>query len=102
EISVDAERRVPLGVSVYARGASDPSISVAYTSVSFDPIDPSTFRFVPPAGATIREPYREGASPGLGAPPLTGGSVRVIGTGWAAIVAVRVPTTELPPAGSTA
>jgi hypothetical protein len=95
EISVDAERRVPLGVAVFARGAADPSISVAYTSVSFDPIDPSTFRFVPPAGATVREPYREARSADLDGAPIQPDGVRVSGSGWTTIVALRVPASLL-------
>src|SRR5438067_3136568 len=45
EISVDAARRVPLGVDVFARNATRPALSVDFTSVSFDPIKPSMFDF---------------------------------------------------------
>src|SRR5207302_4436487 len=71
EVAVDAERRLPLGVDVFARGAASPSVSVRFDSVGFSPIDPSTFRFSPPSGARIVRP----APPAL--PPMgSGGPAR--------------------------
>jgi hypothetical protein len=55
EIAIDAGTRLPLRVEVLPRGGGDAAIAAGYTSVSFDPIDPGMFRFVPPAGATVRE-----------------------------------------------
>jgi len=54
-IAIDAQTRLPLDVSITAAGASAPSVEAGFTSVSFDPIDPSMFTFTPPADATVRD-----------------------------------------------
>lgn len=101
EIDVDAARRVPLGVAVFARGAGSPGLSVAFHSVSFSPIGPATFRFTPPPGATVRTvapgPYR---APAMAGPLHASGRdghgerldryVRVFGEGWETVVAYRL------------
>lgn len=55
ELDIDAEERLPLRAAVYARGAAEPAVEAAYATVSFDEIDPATFAFVPPPGATVTE-----------------------------------------------
>jgi hypothetical protein len=101
EVWLDAARRVPLGVSVFARGATSPALSVVFSSVSFAPIDPTTFDFVPPSGATVIGLR----SPALGAGPSqvpaprrepgerdgSGAFVRTFGDGWETVLAVAVP-----------
>jgi hypothetical protein len=54
-IAIDAQTRLPLDVSITARGASAPAVEAGFTSVSFGPIDPSMFAFTPPADATVRD-----------------------------------------------
>ena len=54
-VAVDAQTRLPLDVSITARGATAPSVEAGFTSVSFDPIDPSMFTFTPPADATVQD-----------------------------------------------
>jgi hypothetical protein len=105
EIGVDAERRTPLGVAVFARGAESPALSVAFSSVSFGPIAPSTYRFSPPEGATVREigdlsgwpvdlpPPRPG--PPDGSPDSDAEPIRVFGRGWASVVAIPTTPTEI-------
>lgn len=94
-VAVDAETRLPLRVQVFAKGAQDPAIEAGFTSVSFDPIDPATFDFTPPPGATVRT-----AQPPTAQAPATGErprpAVRTFGSGFDARVAVRVDGT-LPP-----
>jgi outer membrane lipoprotein-sorting protein len=101
EINVDAETKVPLRVAVYARGAETPALSGQFTSVSYDAIDPSVFDFTPPAGAKVvqvstphmepTEPSAAGGSESMPDPADLQKNVRVIGTGWSTVVAVRVP-----------
>nr|MBA3739418.1 hypothetical protein [Actinomycetota bacterium] len=55
EIGIDSERRLPLSYAVYARGAQAPAVSLEFTSVSFDAIEPGTFEFSPPPGAMVEE-----------------------------------------------
>jgi hypothetical protein len=105
EIAVDAERRIPLRVAVVPRGREAAAISVEFTSISFASIDPSTFRFTPPPGATVRDLSGELAEEGVKGQGIEGsardpygpaGSVgqepaRLFGRDWATIVALRGP-----------
>ena len=86
-VSIDAATRLPLQLSITAKGADAPAVEVGYTSVSFDPIDPSVFTFTPPPGATVVTPpaptgerHRHGEHP----------DTKVFGTGFATRVAVRL------------
>jgi outer membrane lipoprotein-sorting protein len=112
EISVDATRWLPLSGAIFARGASTPAVSAAFTSVSFGPVDPAVYRFTPPPGAKVVGPRTPShvapelgcAGTGCPAPPEGSGSygldaetdpgVRVFGTGWATVVAVRAPSID--------
>ncbi|HTG46148.1 MAG TPA: hypothetical protein VK646_00655 [Actinomycetota bacterium] len=55
-VSIDAANRLPLQLAITPKGADAPAVRIGFTSVSFDPIDPSMFDFVPPPGATVVEP----------------------------------------------
>ena len=112
EISVDAVRRVPLGVDVFPRNAVRAAVSVDFTSVSFGAIKPSTFDFSPPAGAHVvsvgdhEHGGRCDTSGGacLSAPTVRGGTdattvrvapaFRTFGSGWATIDALRLPASS--------
>jgi len=54
-ISVDGTTGLPLAVSVYAAGASNPAFKVAFDSISFTAPDASVFAFTPPAGTSVQE-----------------------------------------------
>lgn len=54
-VSVDAQTRLPLQLQVFPRGSDVPAIDGGFTSVSYDPIDPSMFAFTAPPGATVRQ-----------------------------------------------
>jgi hypothetical protein len=94
EVSVDAAERVPLRVAVFARGARKATLSVGFTSVSFAPISPDVYRFVPPPGATIVTVPRPGLEAGQGEmyASLPGGiqGFRTFGAGWSSVAAVRI------------
>jgi len=111
EIAVDSERRVPLRVSVFARGATKPAVSVGFTSVHFGPVNPAVYRFTPPPGASIKQTpissFRHGSNESHEAPASTPGartkeidSVRTFGTGWESIVAVRMSALPATSSGS--
>jgi hypothetical protein len=105
ELSVDAERRIPLRIAVFPRGADTAAVSAGFTSVSFGPVDPSVYSFVPPAGAKVerlRDLMAKGGHFG-GGEWATNGTTEVagldglgpyaqtFGSGWATVFAVRVP-----------
>ena len=100
EIDIDAERRLPLRAAVFARGRTTASLWTAFTSVSFASIDPDVYRFTPPPGAkvvTVGGARGEAGSAGeYGAPD----GLRLFGTGWDSVVAVRVPKGEERTAGA--
>lgn len=101
QIAVDAEKRVPLQLSVLANGSPEPALQVGFTDVTFGPQDPSLFTFTPPPGSTVVDrPARPGgAAPGAGAPrtgPDAGNAAdrpRTVGDGWDTVVLARMPTT---------
>jgi hypothetical protein len=95
-IAIDASTRRPLRVEVFARGASSPAVSVGFRSVSFDPIDPATYRFTPPSGATVRSlpsfmGGHDDAPTGAPSAREAGEYVKVFSTGWSTVVAYRLP-----------
>jgi hypothetical protein len=107
EVAVDAATHVPLAVRVYAKGVGSPAASTAFGSVSFGPVSPAVYEFSPPPGATVKELHRGGQPGQAGAlRPPTGprtppaGGVRVSGSGWSTVVAVRVPAGSLGNAGT--
>ncbi len=54
-VSIDAQTRLPLQLQVFPRGSDEAALSGGFTSVSYDPIDPSMFAFTAPPGATVRQ-----------------------------------------------
>jgi hypothetical protein len=66
-VAVDSQTRLPLRLQVFARGAVEPALETGFTKVSFDPIDPTTFRFSPPAGTTVTQIDPAKLKAGLGA-----------------------------------
>jgi outer membrane lipoprotein-sorting protein len=73
QIAVDAKTSLPLRVQVFARGASGPALSVAYTSLSYGAPAASNFSFSPPAGAKVKTVRVPGSPlPGIPGSPLPG------------------------------
>jgi hypothetical protein len=117
EIDIDAAERLPLHTAVFARDAEAPSVEVAFTRVSFDPIDRGTYDFTPPPGTDVTE-HRAGdarhghrggdaggppaaAVPGLLELERSHPDVRTFGEGWASVVAFpRPPAAAAPEAGA--
>lgn len=98
DVALDAGTRLPLRVSVFAKGGASAALEAGFTSVSFDPVDPGMFVFAPPRGATVEQvrPPAGGwdghaePSEGTAADGLPAG-VRVFGRGFGLVLAVRVP-----------
>lgn len=89
ELSLDAARHVPLGVSVFSRGAESPSVTVAFESVSFEAIPNEVFDFRPPAGSQARSGAGSGDAQGR-----SGGVLleewRLLGGGWSSAAAMQL------------
>ncbi|MFB9316519.1 LolA family protein [Cryptosporangium minutisporangium] len=81
-LAIDAEKKMPLRVRVYARGSNSPAFEVGFTQVSFATPDPAQFEFTPPAGATVNEAPADGKQPDLT------DRVSVVGSGWTQVAIV--------------
>lgn len=84
-IAVDAATGMPLRVQVDAQNATDPAISVGFTTLSLDAPPADLFTFTPPAGSTVTEetlPDKGDVDHSAAGPS----GATVIGTGWDAVV----------------
>ncbi|MDX6231018.1 MAG: hypothetical protein QOI76_4408 [Frankiales bacterium] len=94
-IALDAATSVPLRVQVFAHGATSPAIQVGFTDVTFKAPDPSIFKFVPPAGSTVKTQdlpmVGQTTNPTLPTASDTSGT-KVIGSGWTAVAQTSQPT----------
>jgi hypothetical protein len=91
--AIDAETRLPLRLQVFPRGSDGAAIEAGFTSVSFEPIDPSIFSFTPPAGTTVRQAAdviaeARASADGEGEPPVS--DPVVFGRGFDLRVALRL------------
>src|SRR5947207_528780 len=77
-VQLDAQHPgVPLGVQVFARGATSPAFQTGFTSITFAAPPASTFAFTPPQGAsvhTVTPGHVAGARPALH-PAVSGAKV---------------------------
>jgi outer membrane lipoprotein-sorting protein len=90
-IAVDAEKRVPLQLTVLANGSTEPALQLGFTDLEFAGQDASLFTFTPPPGAQV-ESAPEGAGPHRGGPGgrpeglPEGVEPTVVGEGWDTVV----------------
>jgi outer membrane lipoprotein-sorting protein len=113
-LAIDAKQHIPLRVDVYAKGANDPAVRVAFQDISFAVPDAQQFTFNPPPGAKVQNHKAEGAPKGPdGRPKLPEGTnpegtkpgtrlpegtkppaadqTKVVGTGWTSVVVAKLP-----------
>jgi hypothetical protein len=104
-VAIDAGTHVPLAVRVYAKNAAAPSLSASFVRVLYDSIPPNVYDFVPPEGSRVVDAYDERRAPS-GSPAAHGRNgdgvdgVRVMGSGWSTIVALRLDAGALAGSGS--
>ena len=75
-VAVDAEKRMPLRLTVLATGSSGPALQVGFTDLAFGPQDPALFTFTPPPGATVTDAPAQDprhAARGTARPSVTAG-----------------------------
>jgi outer membrane lipoprotein-sorting protein len=81
-LAVDAEKRVPLRLTVLANGSTDPALQIGFTDLTFGGQDPAMFTFTPPPGATVEQaPAGGDHGPGQGRPEGAAAPT-VVGDGW--------------------
>lgn len=105
DLAIDAATHVVLRIAIFPRTSNSPAFVVGFQSLSFAPVPPSRFVFVPPPGAHRATGGGPASPPGLqnapggaaqpslpppaSAAPGTGSSgFRVLGGGWSAIVSM--------------
>jgi outer membrane lipoprotein-sorting protein len=97
-LAIDAKQHIPLRVEVYAKGANNPAVRIAFQQISFTVPDAQEFAFNPPAGAkvTTEKPSGVATAPGkIGAKPDPATATadrKVIGTGWTSVLVAKLPT----------
>lgn len=91
-LAIDAEKKTPLRVRIYARDASHPAFEVGFTQVSFTAPDPAQFTFTPPPGATVTEQTAARDDDSMLTDRLS-----VVGSGWTQVGIL----TGLPSTGSS-
>ncbi|MDT4927733.1 MAG: hypothetical protein QOF92_600 [Pseudonocardiales bacterium] len=92
-ISVDGKTKIPLGVQVYARGASSAAVDVEFTSIRFAQPSDTYFQFSPPSDAIVHQVtpqlpalYTFSTTPSRA---LADRGVSVTGSGWSTVVGYR-------------
>ncbi|SHG33234.1 LolA family protein [Streptoalloteichus hindustanus] len=86
-VAVDAEKRVPLRVTVLANGSSDPVLQAGFTELAFGEQDAGLFKFEPPAGATVKDDERKPDRNAAKDHPKP----KIVGDGWDTAVVVDLP-----------
>jgi outer membrane lipoprotein-sorting protein len=87
-VAVDAEKRMPLRLTVLATGATEPALQVGFTELAFGPQDASLFTFTPPPGATVTDAPARNAQ---ARPDAT-----TVGDGWDAVKIMRRTASTTP------
>jgi outer membrane lipoprotein-sorting protein len=113
-LAIDAKEHIPLRVDVYAKGANDPAIRVAFQQISFAVPDAEQFVFNPPPGAKVTtespsslEKKHDGkvppavakpkvAKPEAAKPQGTEAEPTVVGKGWTSILVAKLPKGDSP------
>jgi outer membrane lipoprotein-sorting protein len=98
-LAIDAEKKIPLRVDVYAKGANDPAVRVAFQQISFTVPDGEQFTFNPPPGAKVKTEKPDAVAtapePGSkvrpGGKPATEPGFTVVGEGWTSVVVMKAP-----------
>jgi outer membrane lipoprotein-sorting protein len=101
-LAIDAEKKIPLRVDVYAKGANDPAVRVAFQQIDFAVPDAEQFNFNPPPGTKVNteKPSAAETAPAPGskvrpggkpATPATDPRYTVVGEGWTSVVVMKAP-----------
>jgi outer membrane lipoprotein-sorting protein len=90
-VAVDAEKRIPLQLTVLATGQPQPALTAGFSDITFGPQDPSLFTFTPPPGTTVKDAPADGARPG---PPAGAQKPTTVGDGWDRVVIAQKPADQ--------
>ena len=86
-VAVDAEKRMPLRLTVLATGSAQPALQVGFRDLTFTAQDPALFTFTPPPGATVTD------APARTRDATARPDATTVGDGWDAVKIMRKPAT---------
>ncbi|WP_069814458.1 LolA family protein [Streptomyces sp. TP-A0874] len=87
-IAVDADKGVPLRVTLMPSDGGKPAVEAGFTSVDFSRPDAKSFDFTPPKGAKVTEHEDSGKRTGKQRPEP---ALDVIGDGWTSVLRLEAP-----------
>jgi len=90
-VAVDAQRHIPLRLTVLASNSATPVLRVEFSSVTFAPQDSALFHFTPPPGATVTH-ADDTPKPASGVTAEL--APHVVGTAWDAVLVAHLPSTR--------
>ncbi|NIJ10725.1 outer membrane lipoprotein-sorting protein [Saccharomonospora amisosensis] len=87
-VAVDSETRLPLRVSAFTNGTTEPALRLGFTDISFGAQPAELFSFTPPQGAEVEQEQANGPRG-----PRQHGEVapEVVGSGWDTVLLTRMP-----------
>ncbi|MCO1577005.1 hypothetical protein M8C13_14700 [Crossiella sp. SN42] len=103
-VAVDAEKRIPLRVTVLSNGTDTPALQVGFSQLNVGPQDANLFKFTPPPGATVEENKVDGKAKDHRAPSKeeiekakkeAEKAFKVVGEGWDTTVVGKLPEQAL-------
>ena len=87
-VAVDAEKRIPLAITVNTNGSDSPALWAGFTELEMEQPDAALFQFTAPPGAQVEEPKAEPEHKGDHPEPT------LVGDGWDTVVRTQLPTGE--------
>jgi outer membrane lipoprotein-sorting protein len=92
KIAVDANKHIPLQLTVLGDNTSTPAVQVGFSSVDYGPQQSSLFTFTPPSGATITQHTKSDS--GKAQHDTSALSPKIVGTGWDTVAIVKLPSSS--------
>ena len=90
KIAIDANKHVPLQLTVLGDNSSTPAVQVGFSSVDYGPQQSSLFTFTPPAGATITK--HSDSTPGKAQKDASKLTPKIVGSGWDTVAIITLPS----------
>jgi outer membrane lipoprotein-sorting protein len=92
KIAVDANKHIPLQLTVLGDNSATPAVQVGFSSVDYGPQQSSLFTFTPPAGATVTQENK--SKQDTAQHDATKLAPKIVGSGWDTVAIVTLPSTS--------
>lgn len=89
KIAVDANKHIPLQLTVLGDNSDTPAVQVGFSSVDYGPQQSSLFTFTPPSGATITQDNK--SARGKAQHDATKLAPKIVGSGWDTVAIISMP-----------